>query len=210
MTDVKNKKKEILMFAESTAKAVTESGSGGFASFILNIIDFVDKQKKSEHEKMQQLCKILYNVKKSNIETLGGGESLKNSYVKFIDDYLQIKNVNDEYAVMNKTYSQFSLKELHYIFAWVRRLTKGKSGDIASDTDNSRNKHSVESSKSNISENDQKHNYKEHRNENRNKSNISDNRRQSEKAHNKKNYYNKDTEQLRNTALADQLKDFFK
>jgi len=45
------------------------------------------------------------NVKNSNIEIIGGGKSIKESYIKFIDEFLCIKKIQNEYKPQMRTFA---------------------------------------------------------------------------------------------------------
>lgn len=120
-------KEALLLCAENAAKYLNEKDCGNFVAFILDIIDFVKKQNEDEHQKIQQLCEILYNVENSNIEILGGGKSIKIAYTQFIDEFLNITKTKNGYEIGRHDYKKLTMDELHYVFAWVRRLVKEQS-----------------------------------------------------------------------------------
>lgn len=118
------KKKLLLSSAKNTAEYIRKNGGGNFAGFILNIIRRIDKQQLENEQKPQQLWHVLFNIKNANIDLIGGGKSIKQSYVNFVDDYLKIRRVHNEYRPGNKDFDNFNLDEINYVFAWVKRLVK--------------------------------------------------------------------------------------
>lgn len=119
-------KRDLLTCAENTSYYINNIGGGSFIPFILDIIDFLNNQDIDEEKKTEQLWEILYNVKNSNIDVLGGGKALKESYIHFVDDFLKISKVNNSYKTSNDNFADLSINELYYVFAWVRRLTKDR------------------------------------------------------------------------------------
>lgn len=85
-------KKTLLECARNTAEYIKKNGGGNFAGFIVDIIRYVDRQDRDSEQKVKQLWQILFSVKSSNIEIIEGGSAVKESYIKFIDEYLGIKN----------------------------------------------------------------------------------------------------------------------
>lgn len=119
-------KRDLLICADNTSNYINREGGGSFIPFILDVIDFLDRRDMDEEKKVGQLWEILYNVKNSNIYVLGGGKTLKDSYIHFIDDFLKISKKNNRYEISNDNFVDLSIDELHYVFAWVRRLTKDR------------------------------------------------------------------------------------
>ena len=120
-------KQELLSCAESAAKYISDGSdknSIGFISFIEDMIKVVDAKKDPNDRDPAPLYRILYNVKNSSMDVLGGGKSLKQSYVNFIDFFLQVSKVSDEYRPANKEFAELDLDELAYVFGWIRRLSK--------------------------------------------------------------------------------------
>ncbi|AGC67346.1 hypothetical protein Cst_c03220 [Thermoclostridium stercorarium subsp. stercorarium DSM 8532] len=117
-------KKTLLECARNTAEYIKKNGGGNFAGFIVDIIRYVDRQDRDSEQKVKQLWQILFSVKSSNIEIIEGGSAVKESYIKFIDEYLGIKKSQNEYIPANTDFNDLSLEEIFYVFAWVRRLTK--------------------------------------------------------------------------------------
>lgn len=128
-------KEALLACAENTTKYINQMGVGSFIPFIIDIIDFLDKDAMEEEQKVQRLWEILYNTKNSNLDILGGGKSLQESYTRFVDDFLNISKSNRGYQIDNEDFRDISLDELYYVFSWIRRLTKvaetgGRAADV--------------------------------------------------------------------------------
>ncbi|NLU25614.1 MAG: hypothetical protein GXX00_00395 [Hungateiclostridium thermocellum] len=117
-------KKILLACAKNTTEYIKNNNGGNFTGFIVDIIRYVNKQKMDSKQKAGQLWRILFNVKNSNIEIIGGGKSIKESYIKFIDEFLCIKKIQNEYKPQNADFCSLDLDEISYVFAWVRRLVK--------------------------------------------------------------------------------------
>jgi hypothetical protein len=189
---IKNKE-ALLLCAENAAQYLNEIGGGKFIAFILDIIDFVERQNKSSQQKTQQLCEILYNVKHSNIEILGGGKSIKNSYVQFIDEFLKITKTQNGYKIANHDFKDLTIDELHYVFAWIRRLVKEQSERTEqSDRSHSRGREKYRENQSNSKADTREHKDKK-----------------VQQAGNRK-VYETDSKGLLNTQLADQLGALYK
>jgi len=108
-------KQELLSCAESAAKYISDGSdknSIGFISFIEDMIKVVDAKKDPNDRDPAPLYRILYNVKNSSMDVLGGGKSLKESYVNFIDSFLQVSRVSDEYRPANKEFAELDLESL--------------------------------------------------------------------------------------------------
>lgn len=137
-------KKELLLCAEDAADYIIKSGSTGFVSFILDMIKTVQQGDKSEAEKLQDLYKILYDVKNSNLEVLSGGRSLKEAYRNFIDGFLSIsKKSPSKYEMKNEEFKDLCLNDLQYVFGWVRRLVKAKETGVRNNREENGNTYSV-------------------------------------------------------------------
>jgi len=120
-------KKALLACARDAAEYINNTGGGDFSGFILDIIRYVDKQNQQQLDgknKLQKFWQILYNVKSTNIEMIGGGKSVKKSYMSFIDDFLGIEKIQDRYEIKNEKLVNLDFNEIYYVFAWVRRLAK--------------------------------------------------------------------------------------
>lgn len=121
-------KKRLLACAKNTAEYINSIGGGNFAGFIVDIIRFANKQYVDNEQKVGKLWEILFNVKNTNIEIIGGGNSIKEAYIKFVDEFLRIKKAQNAYKPQNPDFDKLTHEEIYYIFAWVRRLlTKEKS-----------------------------------------------------------------------------------
>ncbi|SFP77045.1 hypothetical protein [Caldicoprobacter faecalis] len=134
-------KEQLLLCAESAADYINQTGGGGFVSFILDMIDFVSETEQHDIEKVQNLYEILYNVKSSNMEVIGGGNRLKRAYVDFIENFLKLSKVSaypNKYNVDNEEFRDLSLNELHYVFGWVRRLIKAQGSSRLDEEDRRR------------------------------------------------------------------------
>ncbi|MBM7582860.1 hypothetical protein JOD02_001729 [Caldicoprobacter guelmensis] len=124
-------KEELLICAEHAADYIIKSGSTGFVSFILDMINLVREGDKPEGEKLQHFYKMLYDVRNSNLEMLGGGRSLKEAYSSFIDGFLKIsKKSSSKYEMNNGEFGELNLNELYYVFGWVRRLVKAQEPKV--------------------------------------------------------------------------------
>ncbi|NLO82723.1 MAG: hypothetical protein GX094_06665 [Clostridiales bacterium] len=131
-------KLELLNCAERAAEYISagsDENSTTFISFIEDMIRVVYEQKDADERNPASLYRILYNVKNSNMEVLGGGRRLRQSYINFVDGFLRISKVSGEYRPANKEFADLSLDELAYVFGWIRRLAKARAetmrqGDI--------------------------------------------------------------------------------
>lgn len=98
-------KKILLACAKNTTEYIKNNNGGNFTGFIVDIIRYVNKQKMDSKQKAGQLWRILFNVKNSNIEIIGGGKSIKESYIKFIDEFLCIKKYKMNTSLKMRTFA---------------------------------------------------------------------------------------------------------
>jgi len=127
---VSKRKEQLLLAAEHAADYINKTGSGTFVSFILDMIACVSETAKPDADKVQDLYKMLYHVKSSSLESLGGGRRLKQAYIDFVDNFLRLSKAQHgsaKYSVRNEEFNGLSLSELHYVFGWVRRLVKAEN-----------------------------------------------------------------------------------
>ncbi|MCM8901250.1 hypothetical protein KVG29_08450 [Caldicoprobacter algeriensis] len=138
-------KEELLICAEHAADYIIKSGSIGFVSFILDMINAMRERKEAEAEKLQGFYKVLYDVRNSNLEILGGGRSLKEAYSGFIDGFLKIskKSPPNKYEMNNEEFRELNLNELYYVFGWVRRLVKAQQPKRHNNREDNRNIHDI-------------------------------------------------------------------
>ncbi|MFO7295225.1 MAG: hypothetical protein C0P72_004300 [Clostridia bacterium] len=130
-------KEELLICAEHAADYIVKSGSTGFVSFILDMINIVREKKEPEDQKLQSFYKMLYDVRDSNLEVIGGGKSLKKAYNGFIDGFLKISKKSPlKYEIGNEEFRELNLEELYYVFGWVRRLVKAREYEMRSNSKN--------------------------------------------------------------------------
>ncbi|OFI07065.1 hypothetical protein CLOACE_04700 [Clostridium acetireducens DSM 10703] len=121
---MKKSKKELFEVIETVAEELKGKGSSEYISFIHNMLEVSNKKNTDENKVLNNFYEILYNIKNSNIEVLGGGKALKENYNYFIDDFLEIKKNNNSYYMNNKTLNDLSVEELEFVIAWVRRFGK--------------------------------------------------------------------------------------
>lgn len=122
---MENSKEYLLTCAESAAKYINEKGLGNFIGIFLDILDSVNDKWESRDEQRKNLLEILYNFKNCDISQLTGKKkNINNSIKLFINDFLTVKKSNQGYRIENKDFKNLTVKELHYVFAWTRRLIK--------------------------------------------------------------------------------------
>ena len=62
-----------------------------------------------------------------NLEILGGGKNLKETFKKFVDNYLGLKISGKILQLNNMELSNLSNEELLFVFGWARRIAKTKN-----------------------------------------------------------------------------------
>lgn len=121
-------KKELLEAAEKAIEFIRNEGSGNYIPVICDMIELAKEKEIDKNEQKQIFLEIIYNIKNSNIDTvLSGGKAIKNSFKDFINNYLCIKKINNQYIIENSNFKDLDINELEYVFLWIRRLVKNSS-----------------------------------------------------------------------------------
>ncbi|ADQ42016.1 hypothetical protein Calkr_2593 [Caldicellulosiruptor acetigenus I77R1B] len=115
-------KKELLEIAKKIKSELSSSNS----SFISDIVSFIIASKIEKNSKEEQLKRFLeflwFCTKNPNV--LGGGNTKKNGFKKFIEDYLKLKKENGNFILGNGDFSCLDIDDLFFVFAWAKRVVK--------------------------------------------------------------------------------------
>lgn len=116
-------KVELLNCSERAAEFINNQQSGKYITLISDIIEVAKEKKEEKIEQKKIFLKLLYNAKNTNVHgLLGGGETIKYSFLDFVNKYLKIKKTNDGIVIQNPDFKELDIDELDYVFAWGARL----------------------------------------------------------------------------------------
>jgi len=114
-------KRELLEIAKKIKTELASSNS----SFINDIVSFIitaKVEKNSKEEQLKRFLELLWFCAK-NPNVLGGGDTKKREFKRFIEDYLKLKE-GENFILENRDFSCLDIDDLFFVFAWAKRVAK--------------------------------------------------------------------------------------
>lgn len=139
-------KAELLAISENIQRYFSENGMSNVLDIVIELGRTATKTEIQEDKQKQKFFNLVWHLKDQK-EFLGGGNAVKESYIKFVTGYLNLLVRFNKPECHNREIARLDMDELMYVFAWATRLLKD-------------NEFKQKNNKRQIDRNDHSHTYK--------------------------------------------------
>ena len=116
-------KKNLILTADKIKDDIKHYQNESFLGDILNFIIAAKKEKSTKEEQLQRFFSYLQKCYEKPA-ILGGGKNKKDSFKRFVSDYLGLKKENGMLFLLKEPFKDWEIDQFFYVFAWLRRITK--------------------------------------------------------------------------------------